>query len=192
MSDSQTSKPSTHSSTCTAFGCPCYGALQSSTTGGTDWYCLFHFGRQPSELQAITQVLRENSDVVDAMYRARVADDFEWVNQRAQAAWLYMDRIGKPELQPGTFETTRKVWDRRSNQFIDEPHRIDETRSPRAWANRLQGYIEAEINRRVVADQASRRAEAERNRQTKLKSVYGDGVMTAAEAVSAMHLEEAA
>lgn len=142
-------KTSEHSGTCAAFGCPCYGAIQSSTTGGTDWFCLFHFGRQPTELQAITQVLRENSDVVNAMFRARVADDFEWLMKRSKAAWMYMDRIGKPELQPGVFDVTRKVWDRLGNRYVDEQHRIDETKNPKAWANRLHGHIESIISGRV-------------------------------------------
>lgn len=40
--------------TCVAFGCPCLGTMNTSTGGGGQWLCGFHFGHDAGDWQAIT------------------------------------------------------------------------------------------------------------------------------------------
>lgn len=44
---------------CASYGCQLSGAISHSTLGGGPWYCRFHFGREPSESDAITFDIRK-------------------------------------------------------------------------------------------------------------------------------------
>jgi len=48
---------SDHSVYCAANACPCFGAMSTSTTGGGQWYCSFHFGCKPERVHEITNEL---------------------------------------------------------------------------------------------------------------------------------------
>lgn len=47
----ETTKPACY---CAAHGCPLLGVMSASTTGGSDWWCFLHFGKDAARLQAIT------------------------------------------------------------------------------------------------------------------------------------------
>lgn len=42
---------------CAAHGCPLLGALSTSTTGGSEWWCFMHFGKNFGQMPAITAEL---------------------------------------------------------------------------------------------------------------------------------------
>lgn len=42
---------------CAAHGCPMLGVMTNNTAGSSDWWCAMHFGKNATQLQAITAEL---------------------------------------------------------------------------------------------------------------------------------------
>lgn len=58
---------------CIAFGCPCKGTINSSTTGGDKWFCSFHFNRDAIAWQKITAELNRLHWLVGTIQDLRLA-----------------------------------------------------------------------------------------------------------------------
>lgn len=52
---------------CAAYGCPCKGAMNSSTSGTDKWFCGYHYGRDGISWQKVTAELNRLSFIVTAM-----------------------------------------------------------------------------------------------------------------------------
>jgi hypothetical protein len=55
---------------CAAFGCPMLGTMSHSTSGG-DWICWFHFGKEASQWQQVTNELNRLNWLVSAIRGVR-------------------------------------------------------------------------------------------------------------------------
>lgn len=60
-----------HSEYCKAYGCPLPGVVSTSTSGGTDWFCPYHFSKNATEWAPITAELQRVKWLADAVTAIR-------------------------------------------------------------------------------------------------------------------------
>lgn len=58
---------------CAAHGCPLLGVMSTSTTGGSDWWCFIHFGKDAVRLQALTAEINRREWLAKAITDLRRA-----------------------------------------------------------------------------------------------------------------------
>lgn len=113
---------------CAAYGCPLLGSASSSTTGGSDWWCALHFGKDAGQIQSITSSMNRHRWLSDAITTVRVnarpkhnwtasmervlhdlqaagRDDLRWDGRESAPAWvmrleLALMQLVASEVQP--------------------------------------------------------------------------------------------
>lgn len=93
---------------CAAYGCPLLGSASTSTTGGSEWWCALHFGKDAGLIQQITSTMNRHRWLSDAITtirtNARPKHDWTAEMQRVlhdlQAAGRDDLRWNRPESAP--------------------------------------------------------------------------------------------
>lgn len=74
---------------CAAHGCPMWGSISDTTVGEVrQRWCRYHFGEGGKHLAAITDALRNNRGLVDAVQRARARCASEEAVPQSRAAMV--------------------------------------------------------------------------------------------------------
>lgn len=105
-SSEESSKPACY---CAAHGCPLLGTVSTSTTGGSDWWCFLHFGKDAVRLQAITVEINRRDWLARAITDLRMAygtDKWADVYKLAKHE-LAMQQRNDLQIKPQTDFTTQ-------------------------------------------------------------------------------------
>lgn len=94
---------------CAAYGCPLLGSASSSTTGGTDWWCALHFGKDAGLIQQITSAMNRNRWLSDAItsIRTNARPKHDWRPQMARVQHD-LQAAGREDLQWDGAESATK------------------------------------------------------------------------------------
>jgi hypothetical protein len=119
---------------CAAYGCPLLGTMNASTTGGADWFCFAHFGRDFGQRDRVTRELRQldwlSNAVVDI--RRRHLNRSDWPAQY-QRICHDLQAQGRDDLR-----------------FTGSPHqRMDTER----WVEKLEAELATQVRALVKPDQ---------------------------------------
>jgi hypothetical protein len=104
---------------CAAHGCPLLGGMSTSTTGGSEWWCFLHFGKNVGQLQAITAEINRRPWISKSITDLRRYYHTE--------QWGNVYKFAQHELA--------------MNQRFDLQRKQDE--EVRAWVLRLEQALEA-------------------------------------------------
>ncbi|MES2048881.1 MAG: hypothetical protein V4447_10800 [Pseudomonadota bacterium] len=99
---------------CCADGCPMHASLNPSTSGGSGWVCIFHFGKDKTQWARITGELHRLSYIVKCMRLIRAT--------HGTPKWIEVAKDCQKEL--------------RVNQKSDLINKPKET--AKQWAERLE------------------------------------------------------
>jgi len=105
---------------CAAYGCPLHGTMSNNTTGGDDWWCFLHHGREGAMVQQITTAIHRHRWLADVLTTALEIHPARDGNE-GRMEWI---------------RKTLKTANRDDLQWAGHPENI------RQWTNRLKPALE--------------------------------------------------
>lgn len=106
---------------CAAYGCPLHGTMATSTTGGSEWWCYLHHGREGAQVQQITSSILRHRWLADALTTAleihpardRNEERMDWIVKTLAAA-------KREDLQWAGHPETVRQWTNRLKPALEQ------------------------------------------------------------------------
>lgn len=122
---------------CAAHGCPMLGTMSTSTSGGSDWWCYLHFGKDAVRLQALTVEIHRREWLAKIITDIRMTYGTQAWSATYKAAKHELAMQTRNDLQIAELET---VWN---------------------WMRRLESELEAMCNSTFTKPPKQTRIETE-------------------------------
>lgn len=117
---------------CEAYGCPALGSWTANTNGTGPWWCFVHGALSTHDLQQVTAGIHARGWMLRLLGWLYTMPIVDWEPHRVQAVAERLREVGRDDLVPSG----------------------DETRSPKAYARRIEQALIAEVR----SESATRRS----------------------------------